>query len=564
MTITGDSAPHSKGKKEKKSKKEGKSKKDKKHKRDAVGVAQGGGDRGREENGNITKTKEKSGMVEHNENLSQERPLKKKKSSQSTSKNDQTQSMAVVGHRGLASAGPRIVKNVYTESEAVSRLSDEAIAEWRGERRTQLENCDIKPLLNFAQSGLSTDELYATRSFASPSPIQAQCLPVVLSGRDLIGIAATGSGKTLAFGLPALRHVRAQLEGGVASGKKPIVLVMAPTRELAQQIAGVLEDAGSVVGIRTLCVYGGVPKHEQTVQLKAGGIHIVVATPGRLEDIMNDRKCSLDEVSYVVLDEADRMLDLGFEPHIRKIVQATRADRQTLMFSATWPTSIRKLASDFLCNPAKVTIGSQNLAASHSVSQIVEVIEAPARDSRLDELLRKYHTSRSNRVIVFVLYKKEASKVEIMLQRKGWKAVAIHGDVSQNQRTAAVESFKAGRIPLLVATDVAARGLDIPDVEVVINYSFPLTTEDYVHRIGRTGRAGKSGIAHTLFVGAHDKPRAGELINVLREAKQTVPEALLSFGTTVKKKESKLYGAHFKDVDVTQKATKVTFDSDSE
>lgn len=183
-----------------------------------------------------------------------------------------------------------------------------------------------------------------------------------------------------------------------------------------------------------------------------------------------------------------------------------------------------------------------------------------ARDDRLLALLQKYHSSRSNRIIIFVLYKKEAPRVESLLKRKGWKAAAIHGDISQAQRTAAVEAFKAGTCPLLIATDVAARGLDIPDVEVVINYSFPLTIEDYVHRIGRTGRAGKTGTAVTFFVGANDKPRAGELINVLREAKQSVPEVLLSFGTTVKKKEHKLYGAHFKDMDLSKKATKITFD----
>jgi ATP-dependent RNA helicase DBP3 len=270
-------------------------------------------------------------------------------------------------------------------------------------------------------------------------------------------------------------------------------------------------------------------------------------------------------VTYLVLDEADRMLDLGFEPHIRTICSGVRADRQTLMFSATWPSAVQKLAAAYMVNPVRVTIGSQDLSASHSVAQTVEVIEPHARDNRLLELLNQHHKSRSNRIIIFVLYKKEAPRVEALLQRRGLTCGAIHGDISQVQRTSAVEKFKAGTVPLLVATDVAARGLDIPDVEVVINYSFPLTTEDYVHRIGRTGRAGKTGIAHTFFCAASDKPRAGELINVLREAGQKVPEELMKFGTTVKKKESKLYGSHFKDVDFTAKATKTTFgDSDDD
>lgn len=471
--------------------------------------------------------------------------------------------MAEVGDRNLAKTGKPIVKDLYTPAEDIRAMSGAGVDAFREERRMAVENCDIKPLSSFKQTGLSKDELYSTRNFTTPSPIQSQCLPIALSGRDVVGIASTGSGKTLAFGLPAVKHIRAQIDAGVVSGKKPVALVIAPTRELAQQISVVLEEAGSKVGVGCVCVYGGVPKREQAQALRSG-VSIVVATPGRLEDLIGDGICSLDEVTYLVLDEADRMLDLGFEPHIRTIAGSIRADRQTLMFSATWPSSIRKLASEFLCDPAKVTIGSEDLAASHTVKQIVQVVDGAGRDRLLDSLLNKYHSSRKNRVIIFVLYKKEAARVESMLQKRGWNAAAVHGDISQAQRTAAVESFKSGAVPLLVATDVAARGLDIPDVEAVINYSFPLTTEDYVHRIGRTGRAGKSGIAHTMFVGANDKPRAGELINVLKEAKQKVPEELLAFGTTVKKKESKLYGAHFKDVDLSVKATKVTFDSDSD
>ncbi|KAL0045639.1 hypothetical protein WJX82_000399 [Trebouxia sp. C0006] len=432
------------------------------------------------------------------------------------------------------------------------------------EEQSNVSQPDVRPVLQFDQAGFSSDLLHATKDFAQPSPIQAQCWPIILSGHDLVGVAATGSGKTLAFGLPALQHIKAQKAAGVAANKGPYALMLSPTRELAQQIAAVMEEAGASSGLKTLCAYGGVPKPPQVKSLRAGA-DVVVATPGRLEDLVQEGSCRLSGVTYLVLDEADRMLDLGFEPHIRTIAQQTRADRHTLMFSATWPSSIQKLAAEFLCNPVKVTIGSQDLSASHSVTQVVEVIEPQRRDQRIDELLQKYHKTRKNRVIVFVLYKKEASRVEAQLGKKGWKCVAVHGDISQSQRTAAVEKFKSGEVPLLIATDVAARGLDIPDVEAVINYSFPLTTEDYVHRIGRTGRAGKTGLAHTFFSGATDKARAGELINVLREAGQTVPQELLAFGTTVKKKESKLYGAHFKDVDFSKKATKMTFgDSDDE
>ncbi|XP_028064397.1 DEAD-box ATP-dependent RNA helicase 5-like [Camellia sinensis] len=272
--------------------------------------------------------------------------------------------------------------------------------------------------------------------------------------------------------------------------------------------------------------------------------------------------CYLKEVSFVVLDEADRMLDMGFEPEVRSILSQTCSARQMVMFSATWPPAVHQLAQEFMDpNPVKVVVGSEDLAANHDVMQIVEVLDDRARDERLVSLLEKYHKSQRNRVLVFVLYKKEAARVETMLQKRGWKVVSIHGDKAQHARTKALSLFKEGSCPLMIATDVAARGLDIPDVEVVINYSFPLTTEDYVHRIGRTGRAGKKGVAHTFFM-KENKGLAGELVNVLREAGQTVPAALINFGTHVKKKESKLYGAHFKEIAANApKATKITFDS---
>ncbi|BAT01082.1 Os07g0301200, partial [Oryza sativa Japonica Group] len=267
-----------------------------------------------------------------------------------------------------------------------------------------------------------------------------------------------------------------------------------------------------------------------------------------------------------VLDEADRMLDMGFEPEVRAILSQTASVRQTVMFSATWPPAVHQLAQEFMDpNPIKVVIGSEDLAANHDVMQIVEVLDDRSRDSRLVALLDKYHKAQRNRVLVFVLYKREATRVETMLQRRGWSAVSVHGDKAQHDRTKALSLFKEGSCPLMIATDVASRGLDIPDVEVVINYSYPLTTEDYVHRIGRTGRAGKKGVAHTFFT-QENKGLAGELVNVLREAGQVVPPALTKFGTHVKKKESQIYGSHFKEIKAdAPKSTKITFgDSDED
>eukprot|EP00252_Welwitschia_mirabilis_P010210 TRINITY_DN23380_c0_g1_i2.p1 TRINITY_DN23380_c0_g1~~TRINITY_DN23380_c0_g1_i2.p1 ORF type:complete len:595 (-),score=161.42 TRINITY_DN23380_c0_g1_i2:586-2370(-) len=416
-----------------------------------------------------------------------------------------------------------------------------------------------RPLETFDASGLPENVLRCCKSFKKPSPIQAYAWPYLLQGRDFIGIAATGSGKTIAFGVPALMHILKKDNRKSKKNSFPVCLVLSPTRELAQQTAAVLSNAGSSCNVRCICLYGGVSKGQQISEMRSG-MDIIVATPGRLKDFIDDGLCKLHEVSFVVLDEADRMLDLGFEPEVRAILSKTASARQTVMFSATWPLAVHQLAQEFMDkNPIK------ELAANHDVMQIVEVLDEHARDKRLVSLLEKYHKSRRNRVIVFVLYKKEASRVESMLQRRGWNAAAVHGDKSQSDRTKAVSLFKDGKCPLLIATDVAARGLDIPDVEVVINYSFPLTTEDYVHRIGRTGRAGKKGVAHTFFTQL-DKARAGELVNVLREAGQIVPDELLKFGTHVKKKESKLYGAHFKEINANApKAKKITFaDSDDD
>ncbi|KAH1044073.1 DEAD-box ATP-dependent RNA helicase 5 [Glycine soja] len=417
---------------------------------------------------------------------------------------------------------------------------------------------------SFADSGLPENVLECCKGFQKPSPIQSRAWPFLLDGRDLIGIAATGSGKTLAFGLPAVMHVLGKRKGKSSKGRNPLGLVLSPTRELAQQISDVMCDAGRSCGVQSICLYGGTSKGPQISSLKSG-IDIIIGTPGRIQDLIEMGICCLKEVSFVVLDEADRMLDMGFEQIVRSILGQTCSDRQMVMFSATWPLPVHYLAQEFMDpNPVKVVVGSEDLAANHDVMQIVEVLDDRSRDKRLAALLEKYHKSQRNRVLVFVLYKLEAKRVENMLQEGGWKVVSIHGDKAQHDRTKALSLFKNGSCPLMIATDVAARGLDIPDVEVVINYSFPLTTEDYVHRIGRTGRAGKKGVAHTFFM-QQNKGLAGELVNVLREAGQIVPDALLKFGTHVKKKESKLYGAHFKEIPVdAPKSQKKTFDDSDE
>ncbi|THC90819.1 hypothetical protein EYZ11_009722 [Aspergillus tanneri] len=315
--------------------------------------------------------------------------------------------------------------------------------------------------------------------------------------------------------------------------------------------------------IQLACIFGGVKKDEQRESLKKATV--VVATPGRLKDLQNDGSVDLGKVKYLVLDEADRMLDKGFEQDIRDIIRSMPTSRrQTVMFTATWPPVVRDLASTFMNTAVTVTIGGDPSAdprANTRIKQVVEVVQSRDKESRLVQLLNRCQrgVSAPEKVLAFCLYKKEAVRIERLLRSKGFRVVGIHGDLNQQERFKSLEAFKTGAATVLVATDVAARGLDIPSVKLVINVTFPLTVEDYVHRIGRTGRAGAEGHAITLFTET-DKAQSGALINVLKAAKQDVPEDLLKFGSTVKKKQHDAYGAFFKDVDSGKAATKIVFD----
>jgi ATP-dependent RNA helicase DBP3 len=355
----------------------------------------------------------------------------------------------------------------------------------------------LRPIMTFSQlprSDIENPSLF--EKFQNPTPIQSASWPFLLSGRDVIGVAETGSGKTLAFGLPCIRHI-ASLPLPTKKGSAPRAVMVSPTRELAVQIHDQITQLATPAGLKTVCVYGGVPKDAQRQALKTA--HIVVATPGRLNDLINEGAADLSNVRYVVLDEADRMLDKGFEEEIRKIVSSTAQSpssessskiRQTLMFTATWPQSIRELAATFMRSPVKIAIGDNptgELRANTSITQRVEVVSPYDKEIRLVQLLKQNSPpSEHTRILVFCLYKKEASRIEGMLRSKGFKVAGIHGDMTQEKRSASLEAFKRDKgCPILVATDVAARGLDIPAVKCVINVTFPLTVEDYVHRIGR-------------------------------------------------------------------------------
>ena len=366
----------------------------------------------------------------------------------------------------------------------------------------------LRPILDFKYLPVDDAQRAFFAKFSTPTPIQAATWPFLLSGRDMVGVAETGSGKTLAFGVPCVRYI-SSLPKNERKGIKAVIV--SPTRELAVQIYDQLVALATPAGLSVVCVYGGVPKDPQVAACRKA--HIVVATPGRLNDLIGDGSADLSKADYVVLDEADRMLDKGFEEAIRQIISQTPKKRQTLMFTATWPQSVRDLASTFMSSPVKITIGdnqSGELRANVRIKQLVEVVDPRAKEQRLLQLLKQYQSGKNkdDRILVFCLYKKEAVRIENFIRMKGFRVGGIHGDLSQEKRSASLAAFKEGHVPLLVATDVAARGLDIPAVKVVINVTFPLTAEDYVHRIGRTGRAGKEGLAITLFTD-HDKALSG-------------------------------------------------------
>jgi ATP-dependent RNA helicase DDX5/DBP2 len=280
---------------------------------------------------------------------------------------------------------------------------------------------------------------------------------MALSGRDVVGIAETGSGKTISYCLPAIVHINAQPL--LADGDGPIVLILAPTRELAVQIQQECTKFGRSSRIRNTCVYGGVPRGQQIRDL-ARGVEICIATPGRLIDMLESGKTNLRRVTYLVLDEADRMLDMGFEPQIRKIVDQIRPDRQTLMWSATWPKEVQRLAHDYLKDFIQVNIGADGLSANHNITQIVEVIsESEKRDRLVYHLDKTMQSSDTNKTLIFVGTKKTADEIVAFLRREGYPALGIHGDKAQGERDWVLAEFKASRAPIMVATDVASRGI---------------------------------------------------------------------------------------------------------
>ncbi len=337
--------------------------------------------------------------------------------------------------------------------------------------------------------------------YTTPTPIQAKAIPLALQGLDLMAGAQTGTGKTAAFALPILQKLLPFASSSTSPAKHPIrALVLTPTRELAIQVEESVKVYAKHTPLKSLVVFGGVDIKTQIPHLKTG-IEILVATPGRLLDHVEQKTLNLSQVQILVLDEADRMLDMGFMPDLKRILALLPKQRQNLMFSATFSNEIKKLADDFLTNPTLIEVARSN-ATAENVTQKVYLIEQSNKQKLLTQLLLE---SNNQQVIIFTKTKITASKLSRALQKEGIAADAIHGDKSQKERIEALDAFKAGKITALVATDVAARGLDISDLPMVINYEIPSAPEDYVHRIGRTGRAGASGVAISLVSEEEEK-----------------------------------------------------------
>jgi ATP-dependent RNA helicase RhlE len=355
----------------------------------------------------------------------------------------------------------------------------------------------VSPAVRFEDFGLSPDILRALsdQGYVNPTPIQAQAIPIVLQGRDVMGAAQTGTGKTAGFSLPIIQLLLAHANTSASPARHPVrALILTPTRELADQVADNVKAYSRHTALRSTVVFGGMDMAPQTAALRSG-VEIVIATPGRLLDHVQQKTVNLSQTQILVMDEADRMLDMGFLPDLQRIINLLPKERQNLMFSATFSPEIKKLANSFLKDPVTIEVARSN-ATADNVSQVLYKVEEEAKRDAVAYIIRERNLKQ---VIVFSNTKIGASRLSRHLEKEGVKASAIHGDKTQGERMAALEAFKQGSVEVLVATDVAARGLDIAELPCVINFDLPYNAEDYIHRIGRTGRAGASGDAISLY-----------------------------------------------------------------
>ncbi|QRV72849.1 DEAD/DEAH box helicase [Ceratobasidium sp. AG-Ba] len=384
-----------------------------------------------------------------------------------------------------------------------------------------------KPVTKWSHCGLPSSCLDVIKrlGYTAPTSIQSQAIPAIMSGRDVIGVAKTGSGKTIAFLLPLFRHIKDQRPLETMEG--PMAIVMTPTRELAVQIHRECKPFLKVLNLRAVCAYGGSPIKDQIAEMKKG-CEIIVCTPGRMIDLLtanSGRVTNLRRVTYLVLDEADRMFDMGFEPQVMKIVNNIRPDRQTVLFSATFPKQMDSLARKILRKPLEITVGGRSVVAAE-IDQIVEVRTEDSKFNRLLEILgQTYNEDSEARTLVFVDRQEAADNLLRELMRKGYFCMSLHGGKDQVDRDATIADFKAGVVPIVIATSVAARGLDVKQLKLVINYDAPNHMEDYVHRAGRTGRAGNKGTCVT-FITPDQERYSVDIFRALEASKATIPSDL--------------------------------------
>ena len=392
---------------------------------------------------------------------------------------------------------------------------------------------------SFESLGLLPELLRAVteQGYTEPTPIQSQAIPVVLSGRDLLGAAQTGTGKTAGFVLPLVQRLAPLATKSFSPALHPVrCLILTPTRELAIQVHESVKAYGKHVPLRSFVVYGGININPQIEELRKG-VEILVATPGRLLDLIGQKALNLGKVQILVLDEADRMLDMGFIPDIKRIIALVPQVRQTLLFSATFSDEIRKLSAQFLKDPATVEVARRNMPVE-AITQYVHFIDTNRKRELLSHLVRKNDWMQ---VLVFCKTKHGANRLASQLQRDHINADAIHGNKSQNARIRALEDFKTGKVKVLVATDVAARGLDIEELPHVVNFDLPHVPEDYVHRIGRTGRAGSTGEALSL-VCAEDRPLLGAIERLINKKIEVRPVAGFEAGYVPRPAEARTQG----------------------
>jgi ATP-dependent RNA helicase RhlE len=426
---------------------------------------------------------------------------------------------------------------------------------------TPAESSDSPVSITFADFGLDprVQKAIGEQGYNTPTPIQAQAIPHVLAGKDLMGAAQTGTGKTAAFVLPIIQKLLPGSSSSASPARHPIrALVLTPTRELAVQVSENAANYSRHTDLRSTVVFGGVDMQPQVAQLRSG-IEILIATPGRLLDHLGSKTANLSQVEILVLDEADRMLDMGFLPDLQRIINLIPAQRQTLLFSATFSPEIKKLAQSYLRNPVTVEVARQN-AAADTVRQVVHLVSSADKQRAITTILEaRTRQGLSRQCIIFTNSRLGCAKLSRALERDGIKAGSIHGDKSQGERTLTLDAFKSGAIEALVATDVAARGLDIPAMPCVINHELPYNAEDFIHRIGRTGRAGSTGDAIAL-VDDGEKRLLDDIEKLMKRKLQVMPLPELKGGKTADPFFYKPYQAGAAPAGSAQAAPKVSLD----